>query len=1403
MKRKLLFAIVALVCSVGSWAYQTPEADGIYYLYNTGCTSADSKGFLSTGCGYGFQAVIDNYGFPVKLIDAGNGNFQFQFIHHNGYLSDNGWMYSDGDTGRARTITIQDQGNGNYKLYNTNNSTWIETWWNGTLNGYGVVGDGSENRNNYIWQFLSKAERDAIVAGYTTSVKLAAATSMGMPNDVDTEAEFDSYLIANYIGIDQSSKIQNGTFDTSHNTTGWTTTANPNRNFNIGWGNIDPKTTPEVYEGAGSISQTVTVDKVGLYKVSVNATYRCGNAENNNRIGDLGYDGSVAYLKANDNFTKIDDWYSGKINGNGPGSPSEANSAYFANGKYLTEVFVYVGDAKTIDISLHSHAFTWGGWLMFNNFKLTYYSDEVSDEDATTILTNVASLAEEPMEGSVLSALNTAKNTFDGSRTIANYNALSTAMTNAQASATAYAGAAAYFAKMKGVLDNTNVYTEAAYDAKYGDWLAGYNARTLETAFASTLNESVAFSTGWHSDNNIDDILLSTWTIGATDPQQCANYDKALYINTWSVEGNTDGSDFHTPFFEYWVEASNQLAANTFTSTLTGLNANETYSVTIRARVQPQNNQTMLADAIQMQVGSGEPVTISSGTKFGTTNYYIGNFTAVGQADNNGTLVTTITVANDSKISWLSFYNLHYIQGEDLSAYIADYEFALSTAQADLANTAYANVTGKEKADLQTATTNYADGEVDETSKAALIAAKEALETASNTFVNAAATYNAFAELNATVATTLGVTLPTITSSTTAADLDIEEIIVDMYTAAAAYTYSVPLGGWTNAPGWNHGESWKDGNDNYYDEYNKAARAMTQTLTLPAGDYVVIAKGRASENGRLTLSDGTNTVTFAHKGASGKGIDTNGAATFANDATYTNNNNGRGWEYRVLTFTSDGSAPVTLTFNWTTANNNWVGLDDIELRASVDPVGDNKTLIADNKGDITSLINGDFTDNADGWTGGSRVTGLARGWNSASEANPFYEIGSSGTMSYTLHFMPAGTYKVVAASRTYNGGKMKAQVAGGEYGAEITGIGDARPDPEDGTPEINLNGVEMPYSSLGGFTTNANGHNWHWISATGTLAADGDLVINFVATGDGWMPIDDVHLECTSLDGTSYTVSANNISENTLINTNNGTNANREVLTCDITVTNPNVIIRTTGAKTTAAGQPLNNNQYSSSRITKLVLYDGYDFTNSGDDYGLDNGATLYRNIPADTWCTLVVPFYPNNLDVKKVPASLGANGVLSFEDAPTNDVNDAPMLVKSTAGVTAITGVRNSTSGIAKGNMTSGSDINMNGIYAAINTVPHDSYVVARVNDADALYKVDSDVSLAPFRAYFSIPTGSGVKANMIRLNFDDTETGIGTIENGQLTIDNAEIYNIAGQRVNKAQKGIYIMNGKKVLVK
>lgn len=59
-----------------------------------------------------------------------------------------------------------------------------------------------------------------------------------------------------------------------------------------------------------------------------------------------------------------------------------------------------------------------------------------------------------------------------------------------------------------------------------------------------------------------------------------------------------------------------------------------------------------------------------------------------------------------------------------------------------------------------------------------------------------------------------------------------------------------------------------------------------------------------------------------------------------------------------------------------------------------------------------------------------------------------------------------------------------------------------------------------------------------------------------------------------------------------------------------------------------------------------------------------------------------------------------------------------------------------------------------------------------------------------------------SSVKGFSIVFN-DDEPTGIADMEGGIEKIENIEIYNLAGQRLNKMQKGINIVNGKKVLVK
>ena len=69
--------------------------------------------------------------------------------------------------------------------------------------------------------------------------------------------------------------------------------------------------------------------------------------------------------------------------------------------------------------------------------------------------------------------------------------------------------------------------------------------------------------------------------------------------------------------------------------------------------------------------------------------------------------------------------------------------------------------------------------------------------------------------------------------------------------------------------------------------------------------------------------------------------------------------------------------------------------------------------------------------------------------------------------------------------------------------------------------------------------------------------------------------------------------------------------------------------------------------------------------------------------------------------------------------------------------------------------------------------------------------------------KAFLEFPTAAdAVKAQIIIEEADGSYTAINGVEaNG--TISTEGIYNLSGQRVNKAQKGIYIKDGKKVLVK
>ena len=87
--------------------------------------------------------------------------------------------------------------------------------------------------------------------------------------------------------------------------------------------------------------------------------------------------------------------------------------------------------------------------------------------------------------------------------------------------------------------------------------------------------------------------------------------------------------------------------------------------------------------------------------------------------------------------------------------------------------------------------------------------------------------------------------------------------------------------------------------------------------------------------------------------------------------------------------------------------------------------------------------------------------------------------------------------------------------------------------------------------------------------------------------------------------------------------------------------------------------------------------------------------------------------------------------------------------------------------------------------------------YCLAEINDEVGFYQVEEGLTIPAGKGYLSIG-GAGIKGFY---GFEeDGATSIQTIDNGQQTTEGV-IYNIAGQRLQKKQKGINIINGKKIL--
>lgn len=111
------------------------------------------------------------------------------------------------------------------------------------------------------------------------------------------------------------------------------------------------------------------------------------------------------------------------------------------------------------------------------------------------------------------------------------------------------------------------------------------------------------------------------------------------------------------------------------------------------------------------------------------------------------------------------------------------------------------------------------------------------------------------------------------------------------------------------------------------------------TLNLPKGDYVILAAGRGSSNGDVTIfmSVGGHEVIMASRSASGKGVNTSGEASFDTNDTFSKNNNGDGWQYFYVKFSVTANSAVAVKVGGrTTANDKWVSISTPILWKTVD-----------------------------------------------------------------------------------------------------------------------------------------------------------------------------------------------------------------------------------------------------------------------------------------------------------------------------------------------------------------------------------------------------------------------------------------------------------------------------------
>lgn len=220
---------------------------------------------------------------------------------------------------------------------------------------------------------------------------------------------------------------------------------------------------------------------------------------------------------------------------------------------------------------------------------------------------------------------------------------------------------------------------------------------------------------------------------------------------------------------------------------------------------------------------------------------------------------------------------------------------------------------------------------------------------------------------------------------------------------------------------------------------------------------------------------------------------------------------------------------------------------------------------------------------------------------------------------------------------------------------------------------------------------------------------------------------------------------------------------------------------------------------YNHVTFYKRSLNEGYNYTPVA---ATDVDVVLTRSITADKWSTICLPF---NISATDLGTALGTTvtlaGITGYDsgtrvistEALTSITAKVPCFIKTSSDVSAEASISDVT--IVEGTPEKVIDgtFKLVGTYSAMD-IPSGCYFVSNNN----LYKSTGNSHIKPFRAYFeNVPAGARI------MFWDDEDVTAVTDVRRDVNGVKGEYFDLQGRKVANPTKGLYIVNGKKVIIR